>query len=104
MNKNQHEGHLFPFSENMRPVRLQKSFLSEARLLPDTEESDPVAHQTEKFHPQAVGLLYLAIVNRALLDVLENGKNSPAAERWLLSKDFDRLQKLSGAGLPAALR
>ena len=82
MNKNQHEGHLCSFSENMRPVRLQKPFLSGARLLPGTEESAPLTHQTEKFHPQqAVGRLYLAIVNRAILDVLENGKNSPAAER-----------------------
>jgi hypothetical protein len=96
MNKNQHEGHLFSVSENMRPVPLQKPFLSGARLLLDTEESTPQALQTEKFHPQAVGRLYLAIVNRAILDVLENGKNSPTAERWLLSKDFDRLQKLFG--------
>jgi len=96
MNKNQHEGHLFSLSQNMRPVRLQKPSLSGARLLPDTEGSATLAHQTEKFHPQAVGRLYLAIVNRAILDVLENGKNSPAAERWLLSKDFEKLQKLFG--------
>jgi hypothetical protein len=38
--------------------------------------------------------LYLAIVNRAVLDVLENGENSAAAERWLLGRDFDRLQEL----------
>jgi hypothetical protein len=43
---------------------------------------------------KAVRRLYLAIVNRAILDLLENGKNSPAAKRWLLSGDFDRLQEL----------
>jgi len=52
--------------------------------------------QTERFHPKAVGRLYLAIVNRAILDVLENGKESAAAEQWLLSRDFDRLQGLFG--------
>ena len=52
----------------------------------------PVGEQTEKFHPQAVRRLYRAIVNRAVLDVLENGPESQAAERWLLSNDFDGLQ------------
>lgn len=48
--------------------------------------------QTEKFHPHAVRRLYLAIVNRAILDVLENGQESREAKRWLLSRDFDSLQ------------
>ena len=52
----------------------------------------PVGDQTEKFHPHAVRRLCLAIVNRAILDVLENGPESQAAERWLLSSDFDSLQ------------
>ena len=58
------------------------------------QEGQPAS--PEKFHPQAVGRLYLAIVNRAILDVLERGENSPAAEQWLLSRDFDRLQELFG--------
>ena len=65
------------------------------RLLSDTNKDGSIAQQTAKF-PQGVKRLYLAIVNRAILDVLENGKNSRAAERWLLSRDFDRLEELFG--------
>ena len=56
----------------------------------------PIGNETEKFHPQAVRRLCLAVVNRAILDVLENGKESREAERWLLSRDFDSLQATSG--------
>jgi hypothetical protein len=52
-----------------------------------------LAEQTEKFS-QGAKCLYLAIVNRAVLDVLEKGRNSRAAERWLRSRDFDRLEAL----------
>lgn len=48
------------------------------------------------FNPQGVARLYLAIVNRAIQDVLDEGEHSSAAERWLLSKDFDQLQELIG--------
>jgi hypothetical protein len=65
------------------------------RLLSDTNKDVSIAEQTAKF-PQGLTRLYLAIVNRAILDVLENGKNSRAAERWLLSRDFDRLEELFG--------
>ena len=65
------------------------------RLLSDTNEGGSIAEQTTKF-PQGVKRLYLAIVNRAILDVLENGKDSRAAERWLLSRDFDHLEELFG--------
>jgi len=40
----------------------------------------------------AVRRLYLAIVSRAIRDVLENGQESREAKRWLLSRDFDSLQ------------
>jgi len=53
-------------------------------------------NQTEKFHPQVVRRFCRAVVNRAILDVLENGKESREAERWLLSRDFDSLQATSG--------
>lgn len=52
----------------------------------------PIGDQTEKFRPHAVRRLYLAIVNRAILDVLENGQESREAKRWLLSRDFESLQ------------
>jgi hypothetical protein len=51
-----------------------------------------IEDQTEKFHPHAVRRLCLAVVNRAILDALENGQESREAERWLLSKDFESLQ------------
>jgi hypothetical protein len=65
------------------------------RLLSDTNKDGSIAQQTAKF-PQGVKRLYLAIVNRAILDVLENGKDSRTAERWLLSRDFDHLEELFG--------
>jgi hypothetical protein len=45
-----------------------------------------------KVPPHAVRRLYIAIVNRAILDVLENGQESREAKRWLLSRGFDSLQ------------
>ena len=69
--------------------------MATTRLLSDTNKDSSTAERTAKF-AQGVTRLYLAIVNRAVLDVLENGKNSRAAERWLLSRDFDRLEELFG--------
>jgi hypothetical protein len=50
--------------------------------------------QSVEFHPQATERLFVAIVNRAILDVLGNGEEAEEAEQWLLSKDFDTLEKL----------
>ena len=52
----------------------------------------PLAIKRKSSAPHAVRRLYLAIVNRAILDVLENGQKSREAKRWLLSRDFDSLQ------------
>ena len=38
--------------------------------------------------------LFVAVVNQAILDVLERGEDAKDAERWLLSKDFGALQSL----------
>ena len=38
--------------------------------------------------------LFLAVVNQAISDVLENVKEAKEAEQWLLSKDFDALDRL----------
>ena len=38
--------------------------------------------------------LFAAVVNQAILDVLEHGEEAEDAEHWLLSKDFDALQSL----------
>jgi hypothetical protein len=43
---------------------------------------------------QATKRLFLAIVNQAISDVLENGKEAKEAQRWLLSNDFDVLDRL----------
>jgi hypothetical protein len=50
-------------------------------------------HSSE-FKPQSADRLFVAVVNQAILDVLENGEEAEEAERWLLSKDFDALQNL----------
>ena len=83
------------FSKYKSALRPLKSSMGTTRLLSEAKKGVPVADQAEKF-PQGVTRLYLAIVNRAILDVLESGKNSAAAERWLLSRDFDRLEELFG--------
>jgi len=43
---------------------------------------------------RAAERLFVAVVNQAILDVLEHGEDAKDAERWLLSKDFDALQSL----------
>jgi hypothetical protein len=43
---------------------------------------------------RAAECLFVAVVNQAILDVLEHGEESEDAERWLLSKDFEALQTL----------
>ncbi len=50
--------------------------------------------QSNEFHAQSTERLFLAVVNQAISDVLENGKEAKEAERWLLSRDFDALNKL----------
>jgi hypothetical protein len=50
--------------------------------------------QANEFRPRAAVRLFLAVVNQAIADVLENGKEAREAERWLLSKDFDTLDRL----------
>ena len=79
------EGRL-AFSKYTRTLRPPKPAMAKSGVLSDARKGGSVH--------QGVGRLYLAIVNRAILDVLENGENSRAAERWLLSRDFDRLQEL----------
>jgi hypothetical protein len=52
--------------------------------------------RTEELHAQATERLYLAVVNQAIFDVLENGEEAKEAEQWLLSGEFDRLEELFG--------
>ena len=50
--------------------------------------------QSNEFRPQVAERLFLAVVNQAISDVLDSGKEAKEAERWLLSKDFDTLDRL----------
>ena len=50
--------------------------------------------QSNEVRTQATERLFLAVVNQAISDVLENGEQAKEAERWLLSKDFDALDRL----------
>lgn len=72
-------------------VYLPRPFETGTRGRSHGNRTSPVGSQTEKFHCHAVRRLCLAIVNRAILDVLENGKESREAEQWLLSRDFEGL-------------
>jgi len=86
----------FALLEDEKGVRSLAPFVDRIRLPFDTNERGLIADRCGHFHRQAVGRLYVAIVNQAILDVLERAENSPAAEKWLLSRDFDRLQELFG--------
>jgi hypothetical protein len=47
-----------------------------------------------EFKPQRADRLFVALVNQAISDLLENGEEAEEAARWLLSKDFDALVDL----------
>jgi hypothetical protein len=50
--------------------------------------------QSSDVQARAAERLFVAVVNQAILDVLERGEEAEEAERWLLSKNFDALQSL----------
>jgi hypothetical protein len=58
------------------------------------EERPGMQSQSNEFRPQATKRLFLAVVNQAVSDVLKNRKEAKEAEQWLLSRDFDVLDKL----------
>ena len=58
------------------------------------EERSEMLSQSNEVCTQATERLFLAVVNQAILDVLENGQEAKEAERWLHSKDFDALDRL----------
>ena len=77
-------------SETRRPIRvirryghLPEPFVAQAPRRWHGNRTGRIGDQTEKLHPHAVRRLYIAIVNRAILDVLEHGQASREAERWL---------------------
>ena len=50
--------------------------------------------QSSECQARAAERLFVAVVNQAILDILEHGEEAKDAERWLRSKDFDALQRL----------
>jgi hypothetical protein len=92
----EHQDQPVGFPGDRHPVYFPETLMAGRRRKSGSIASSQTWARTEQFHPRAVERLYLAIVNRAILDVLENGEESDAAERWLLSRDFDRLQELFG--------
>ena len=50
--------------------------------------------QSSASQARAAERLFVAVVNQAVLDVLEHGEEAEHAESWLLSKDFDALQSV----------
>jgi hypothetical protein len=58
------------------------------------EERPGMQSQYNEFRVQATERLFLAVVNQAISDVLENAKEAKEPGRWLLSKDFDTLHRL----------
>jgi hypothetical protein len=94
MNYNQQYNNQHPLSHDSQPVPVHRPFLSGNHLGSRRIAIARTAHQTGHFYSQALQRLYPAIVNRAILDAFENGEHSPAAQQWLLSRDFDRLEQL----------
>jgi hypothetical protein len=91
---NEHQSRTLESSDTPLGTSFERTFAARNPLPTVAKRGGRISDPTERFRPEAVRRLYLAIVNRAILDLLENGKNSPAAKRWLLSGDFDRLQEL----------
>ena len=58
------------------------------------EERPEMRSELNEIRPQAAQRLFLAVVNQAIFDVLENGKEATEAKRWLLSKNFDALNRV----------
>jgi hypothetical protein len=96
MNNNQLYDNQHPFSHDFQPVQIHRPFPSGNHLGSGRIAIAQAAKQTGHSHSQALQRLYRAIVNRAILDALEDGEHSPAAQQWLLSRDFDRLEQLLG--------
>jgi hypothetical protein len=80
------EGQFASFEDTA--AHLPEHFVAEARGSSHGNRTGRIGDQTQTFRRYGVRRLCLAIVNRAILDVLENGKESREAERWPLSRDF----------------
>ena len=82
-------------ASTLKPSRLLKAYRSSVVAMQITiKEGLGMQSQSNEFRPQASQRLFLAVVHQAISDVLENGKEAKEAERWLLSNDFDILDRL----------
>lgn len=81
------------FGEDSQVRRLDRPILSRPRLVSNKRGN---AYGPERFRSEGIERLSIAIINRAVLDLLENGRHSSAAKRWLLSQEFDRIHNLLG--------
>lgn len=79
--------------EDSRVGRLDSPFLSRPRSLSDKRGN---ATRPESFHPKGIRRLSIAIINHAILDLLENGRHSLGAEHWLLSREFEGIHNWLG--------
>jgi len=79
--------------EDSRVGRLDSPFLSRPRSLSDKRGNTT---RPESFHPKGIRRLSIAIINHAILDLLENGRHSLGAERWLVSREFERIHNWLG--------
>jgi len=82
-----------PRSKDSEIDRIDRFFLSKHPSFSDKTTSE---RGRERFHPQGIQRLSIAIINHAVFDLLQNGRHSPGAERWLLSSEFDRIHNLLG--------
>src|SRR5215467_168057 len=77
--------------EDSQVDRIDEPFLSTPRLLSGKKRN---ATQPARSRADGIQRLSIALINQAVLDLLENGRHSSAAERWLLSPEFDRIHNL----------
>jgi len=85
---------VWPSDCSLHGRREIRAHLQKIKIQIMNEERPEMLSQSNDFRPQATERLFLAVVHQAIADVLENGKEAKEAERWLLSKDFDALDKL----------
>jgi len=55
-----------------------------------------MAYLSKEYDTKGAQSLFLAVVNQAVSDLLENREQAKEAEQWLLSKEFDELVALLG--------
>ena len=58
--------------------------------------NDHMAYLSKEYDTNGAQSLFLAVVNQAVSDLLENREEAKEAEQWLLSKAFDELVALLG--------